>query len=268
MAMYLNTNIASMTAQNNLSMSQSNLATSIQRLSSGLRVNSAKDDAAGVAISEKMTSQIRGLNQGSRNAADAISLSQTAEGALGNITQNLQRMRELAVQASNFTSSSDIASIDAEYKALNTENARIISSSKFNGTALLSGALSATFQVGANAGETIAITTAAAVTQTNSGTLGTTTTTASAELAKLDADIASMSSTRATFGAAQSQFQAAISNIQNTATNLTASRGRIVDADYAQETASLTKNQILQQAGTAMLAQANALPNTVLTLLK
>jgi len=267
MAMYLNTNIASMTAQNNLSMSQSKLATSIQRLSSGLRVNSAKDDAAGVAISEKMTSQIRGLNQGARNAADAISLSQTAEGALGNITQNLQRMRELAVQASNFTSSSDIASIDAEYKALNTENARIISSAKFNGTALLSGALSATFQVGANAGDTITVT-SAAVTQTNSGTLGSTTSSASAELAKLDADIASMSSTRATFGAAQSQFQAAISNIQNTATNLTASRGRIVDADYASETASLTKNQILQQAGTAMLAQANSLPNTVLTLLK
>lgn len=267
MAMYLNTNIASMTAQNNLSMSQSNLATSIQRLSSGLRVNSAKDDAAGVAISEKMTSQIRGLNQGARNAADAISLSQTAEGALGNITNNLQRMRELAVQASNFTSSSDIASIDAEYSALNTENARIIASSKFNGTALLSGALSATFQVGANASDTIAVS-SAAVTQTNSGTLGSTTTTASAELAKLDVDIAAMSSTRATFGAAQSQFTAAISNIQNTATNLTASRGRIVDADYAQETANLTKNQILQQAGTAMLAQANALPNTVLTLLK
>jgi len=268
MAMYLNTNYASMVAQNNLSSSQSNLATSIQRLSSGLRVNSAKDDAAGVAISEKMTAQIRGLNQGARNAADAISLSQTAEGALANITNNLQRMRELAVQASNFTSSSDITSIDAEYKALNAENTRIIAAAKFNGTALLSGALSAKFQVGANSGETIAITTTTATTQTNSGTLGATVTTASAELAKLDADIAAMSSTRATFGAAQSQFQAAISNIQNTATNLTTSRGRIVDADYAQETANLTKNQILQQAGTAMLAQANALPNTVLTLLK
>lgn len=267
MAMYLNTNYASMVAQNNLSSSQSNLATSIQRLSSGLRVNSAKDDAAGVAISEKMTAQIRGLNQGARNAADAISLSQTAEGALANITNNLQRMRELAVQASNFTSSNDITSIDAEYKALNAENTRIINAAKFNGTSLLSGALSATFQVGANSGETIAIS-SSAVTQTNSGTLGATTSTASAELAKLDVDIAAMSSTRATFGAAQSQFQAAISNIQNTATNLTTSRGRIVDADYAQETANLTKNQILQQAGTAMLAQANALPNTVLTLLK
>jgi flagellin len=268
MPAYINTNISSLNAQRNLNTSQSALQISLQRLSSGLRLNSAKDDAAGLAISEKMTAQIRGLNQAGRNAADGISLAQVAEGALSNIGNNLQRMRELAVQASNYTSSNDIASIDAEYQQLNLENQRIIAQTKFNGTALLSAALSADFQVGANAGETITVTTAAATATTNSGTLGTTTTTASAEITLLDADIASISSTRATFGATQSRFEAVIGNLQNTAENLTASRSRITDTDYAAETAQLTRNQILQQAGTAMLAQANQLPSSVLTLLK
>lgn len=268
MAAYINTNIASLNAQRNLNSSQSALQTSLQRLSSGLRVNSAKDDAAGLAISEKMSAQIRGLNQAARNAADGISLAQTAEGALGNIGNNLQRMRELAVQASNFTATNDMTSIDAEYAQLHAENLRIISQTSFNGTALLSAALTADFQIGANNGQTITVSTAAATAMTAAATLGATPATAAAELLTLDADIASVNATRATFGATQSRFEAVIGNVQNTSENLTASRSRIVDADYAAETAQLTRNQILQQAGTAMLAQANQLPNTVLTLLR
>jgi flagellin len=268
MAAYINTNIASLNAQRNLNSSQNALQTSLQRLSSGLRVNSAKDDAAGLAISEKMTAQIRGLNQAARNAADGVSLAQTAEGALGNIGNNLQRMRELAVQASNFTATNDMTSIDAEYAQLHAENLRIISQTSFNGTALLSAALTADFQVGANNGQTITVSTTAATAMTAAATLGATPATAAAELLTLDADIAAVNATRATFGATQSRFEAVIGNVQNTSENLAASRSRIVDADYAAETAQLTRNQILQQAGTAMLAQANQLPNTVLTLLR
>ena len=268
MPAFINTNIASLNAQRNLNTSQTSMQISLQRLSSGLRVNSAKDDAAGLAISEKMTSQIRGLNQAARNAADGISLAQTAEGALASIGNNLQRMRELAIQASNFTSANDIASIDSEFKQLFAENNRIITDTKFNGTALLSGALSAQFQIGANNGETITVATAAATTQTNAGTLGATTTTAAAEITKLDTDIAAISTTRATFGATQSRFEAIISNLQNGAENLSAARSRITDTDYAAETAQMTRNQILQQAGTAMLSQANQVQSNVLSLLK
>ena len=270
MPSFINTNLASLNAQRNLNGSQSALNTSLQRLSSGMRVNSAKDDAAGMAIASRMESQIRGLNQAVRNASDGISLAQTAEGALGAIQNNLARMRELAVQAANATSNADIAAIDAEYTQLNAENIRVIQATSFNNIPLLSEAVNQTFQVGANstAGvDDITITTDAALVP-SSTTLGDSSLTAQAEIAKLDADIASVASLRATFGSVQSRFESVISNLQIAAENQTASRSRIMDADYAAETAALTRAQILQQAGTAMLAQANQSPNTVLTLLR
>ncbi|MBI5918494.1 MAG: flagellin FliC [Nitrosomonadales bacterium] len=269
MASYINTNMASLNAQNNLTRSQDALHTSLQRLSSGMRVNSAKDDAAGLAIAERMNAQIKGMAVAVRNSNDGISLAQTAEGALGVIGTNLQRMRELAVQASNAsTSAADITSLDNEYKTLDAENKRVIANTSFNGTALLSGALNMTFQIGANTADTLAVTTAAAVATTNGGTLGATNATASAEIALLDADIDAVNASRATFGSTQSRFTAIISNMSNYAENLTAARSRIMDTDYAAETANLTRGQILQQAGTAMLAQANQQPNSIMTLLK
>lgn len=264
--MFINTNIASLNAQRNLIQSQFAMQTSLQRLSSGLRINSAKDDAAGMSIAQRMTSQIRGLNQAARNASDGISLAQTAEGALSQITDNLQRMRELAIQASNFTSTTDVAAIDQEYGQLQAENTRIISQTKFNGTSLLGG-LTADFQVGANAGETITLTTAATA-MTSAATLGATTVTASAQVTALDTDIAAVNTLRSKFGATQSRFEAVVNNLNTSAENLTASRSRIMDTNYAAETASLTRAQILQQAGTAMLAQANQLPNQVMALLR
>ena len=266
MASYINTNIAALNAQRNLSQSQGALNTSLQRLSSGLRVNSAKDDAAGLAIAERMNAQIKGLNVAVRNANDGISLAQTAEGALGVIGSNLQRMRELAVQGSNSTAVGDLASLDAEYKQLAAENTRVIGATSFNGTSLLNAAATLTFQIGANTADTVSV--ATTVVALTGATLGATAATASAELAKLDTDIATVNSTRATFGSTQSRFEAIISNVSNAAENLTAARSRIMDTDYAAETANLTRAQILQQAGTAMLAQANTAPNSVMSLLR
>jgi len=389
MAMTINTNIASLNAQRNLSMSQSSLATSMQRLSSGLRLNSAKDDAAGLAISERMNTQVRGLNVAARNANDGISLSQTAEGALGKVADMLQRMRELAVQSANATNStSDRAALQAEVDQLKAEIDRVATTTKFNGTALLDGTFTAqNFQVGANSGETITVASIANArltglgtltppstytqTQTSSalttagvaagelmingrpivadnggvayataadagaglvaafdaekaaggaaalanvtmvdngdGTVSVTTTdptltvagTAALGLTTADstvvpgvpevgianltittaADAASAMDAidtaltvvnigRGTLGAVQSRFESAVSNIQITAENLTAARGRIVDADFAMETANLSRATILQQAGTAMVAQANHLPEQVLQLLR
>jgi flagellin len=270
MPSFINTNIASLNAQRNLNSSQGALQTSLQRLSSGMRVNSAKDDAAGMAIASRMESQIRGMNQAIRNANDGISLAQTAEGALGDIGANLARMRELAVQAANATSSADVDKIELEYTQLNAENVRVIAATSFNGIALLSAPVSQTFQVGANstAGvDDITITTAAALAP-SSVSLGTNSTTAQAEIAKLDADIATVAGMRATYGSVQSRFESVIQNLQIASENQSASRSRIMDADYAAETAALTRGQILQQAGTAMLAQANQSPNSVLTLLR
>lgn len=280
MPSFINTNIASLNAQRNLNSSQASLHTSLQRLSSGLRVNSAKDDAAGMAIAARMDSQVRGLNQAARNANDGISLAQTAEGALGSIQANLARMRELAVQGANATSSgvNDIAAINNEYTQLQQEITRIISATKFNGTFLLDPAqvpaTGLTFQIGADniaANDQITITTAGITLL--SGPTGnppalTNQTDAQNALANLDSDIQSVANSRSTFGAVQSRFEAIINNIQITAENTSASKSRIIDADYAAETAALTRAQILQQAGTAMLAQANQSPNTVLQLLR
>lgn len=263
----INTNTASLNAQRNLSTTAGSLSTAMQRLSSGLRVNSAKDDAAGLAIAERMNSMTRGMNVAIRNSNDAISLAQTAEGALGAISNNLQRMRELAVQSANGTNStSDIAALDAEFVLLVAENNRVIASTTFNGQALLSAATPFQFQVGPNATDTITITGAIAV-QTAT-TLGTTNADAAVALAAIDVDLDSMNAIRGTWGASQNRFEGVIANLRVAAENSAASRGRIMDADYAMETSNLSRSQVLQQAGTAMVAQANQMPQSVLSLLR
>jgi len=379
MPQIINTNVASLNAQRNLNVSQSSLATSLQRLSSGLRINSAKDDAAGLAISNRFTAQINGLNQAARNANDGISLAQTAEGALGEITNNLQRIRELAVQSRNATNSaSDRAALNTEAQQLKAEIDRVASTTTFNGVKLIDGSFTnQAFQVGANVGETITVgnlvnaqsaalgtstvaqvtgavitafgaitagdlqvngvsvgpiaadTNAAnraasisaavnsisgttnvyatvlnstQVTLTNSSggtvslTVAATATLANTGLAtgvtaavaatgfaaldissvagsdtamtQMDAALTAVNTARAVLGAIQNRFSSTIANLQTVSENLSASRSRIRDTDFAVETANLTRAQILQQAGTAMLAQANALPQNVLMLLK
>ncbi len=387
MAQTINTNVASLNAQRNLNSSQGSLATSLQRLSSGLRINSAKDDAAGLAISERFSTQIRGLNQAVRNANDGISLTQTAEGALNEIGNNLQRIRELAVQSRNATNSTeDRQALQKEVAQLKSEIDRVADTTAFNSTKLLDGSFqNQDFQVGANKGETISITniadaniaalgswtgtettytqTTAAATATafatgismdingvtistadgaadaaaataaiksafdtakanpantalanvtmdaagaitstdstleianltnvsgvNAGTTNgtetvttgvamtgfadldiSTTTGADNAILAMDAAIKAINDSRADLGAIQNRFSSTIANLQTTSENLSASRGRIVDADFATETANLTRSQILQQAGTAMLAQANGLPQNVLSLLR
>ena len=267
----INTNVSSLNAQRNLSTSANSLSTAMSRLSSGLRVNSAKDDAAGLAISERMNAQTRGMNVAVRNSNDAIGLAQTAEGALGAISNNLQRMRELAVQASNGTNSStDIASLDTEFKLLAAENTRVATGTKFNGNTVIGvAAATFTFQVGANAvsaNDQISVTSASF--SGTSSTLGATSVTAFAEISKLDADISSVTTARATWGATQNRFDTVIANLRVGSENSAAARGRIMDADYAMETANLSRAQVLQQAGTAMVAQANQLPQSVLSLLR
>jgi len=276
MALTVNTNVASLNAQRNLTNSQSSLNTSLQRLSSGLRVNSAKDDAAGLAIAERMNAQVRGLTVGIRNAGDGISLAQTAEGALGSVTEALQRMRELSVQSTNATNgAADRTSLDAEYQQLATEVGRILTSTEFNGSAVLAGgAGSQSFQVGANnaADNRITVTTSnlstsATITGATGGDV-TTSATAAAAIDLVDTALDAVNSERATLGAAQSRIEIAVRSLDTTRENTAAARGRIVDADFAAETANLTRSQILQQAGVAMLAQANTLPQSALALLQ
>jgi len=268
MPMTINTNMISLNAQRNLNTSASSLATSMQRLSSGLRVNSAGDDAAGLAIATRMNAQIKGINVAIRNANDGISLAQTAEGALSTVTDALQRMRELAVQSMNGSNgATDRANLDTEFQALSSEIIRIATQTKFNGTAIIgtTGAGPQIFQVGANNGDTLTITTTA-VTSVPGGV--STTTLAGAAITALDGMLDTISTSRASYGAAISRFGFAISNLQITGENQSAARGRIMDADFAAETSNLSRAQILQQAGSAMVAQANQLPQTVLTLLR
>ena len=278
----INTNLMSLNAQRNLSATQSALATSVQRLSTGLRVNSAKDDAAGLAIAERMNTQVRGMNVAIRNANDAISLSQTAEGALSKINDMGQRMRELAVQSANATNNeTDRASLDAEFQALSAEIKRNLEGTSFNGTKLFAALATMTFQVGANNATTdqIAVVTTNLTTDTTmTGILGGGGGATAADiknvdksreaLDKLDKMLATVNSKRAEFGATQNRFEAVIQTLQVSAENQTAARSRIMDADFASETAALTRAQVLQQAGTAMLSQANSLPNNVLSLLR
>jgi flagellin len=274
MPMTINTNLVSMNAQRNLSSSQSSLATSMQRLSSGLRINSAKDDAAGLAIAERMGAQVRGMNVAVRNANDAISMSQTAEGALGKVGDMLQRMRELAVQSANATNgTSDRANLDAEYQELGAEIGRTLTTTKFNGQAIVGGDAGAKiFQVGANAGETITVTTTnmatnGDVTAATGGAL-TDATTSTAALTAIDTALDTVNSERALYGATQNRFESVIGVLQVSAENQAAAKSRITDADFAAETANLSRAQILQQAGSAMVAQANQLPQQVLSLLR
>ena len=282
MAQIINTNLMSLNAQRNLSTTQSALATSVQRLSTGLRVNSAKDDAAGLAIAERMNTQVRGMNVAIRNANDAISLAQTAEGALSKINDMGQRMRELAVQSANATNNdTDRASLDAEFQALSAEIKRNLDGTSFNGTKLFAALATMTFQVGANnvATDQIAVvTTNLTADTTMTGILGGGGGATAADiktvdksrdaLTKLDTMLATVNSKRAEFGATQNRFEAVIQTLQVSAENQTAARSRIMDADFASETAALTRSQVLQQAGTAMLSQANSLPNNVLSLLR
>ena len=284
MAQIINTNIMSLNAQRNLSATQSALATSVQRLSTGLRVNSAKDDAAGLAIAERMNTQVRGMNVAIRNANDAISLSQTAEGALSKINDMGQRMRELAVQSANATNNAtDRESLDAEFQALSAEIKRNLEGTSFNGTKLFAALATMTFQVGANNTPTdqIAVVTTNLTAETSMTDIlggGTGGGAAAADikevgksreaLGKLDKMLATVNAKRAEFGATQNRFEAVIQTLQVSAENQTAARSRIMDADFASETAALTRAQVLQQAGTAMLSQANSLPNNVLSLLR
>jgi flagellin len=263
----INSNITSLNAQRHLNTSQSSLTTSMERLSSGLRVNSSKDDAAGLAIATRMNAQIKGITVAVRNANDGISLAQTAEGALETVTDALQRMRELAVQAQNGSNgTSDRANLSTEYLQLSAEITRIAAQTKFNGKAIVGASAGAqVFQVGANNGDTLTITT---TTVTTVGGDLTTAANASTAVAALDIALDTISTNRATYGAAISRFGFAISNLQITGENQSAAHGRIMDADFAAETANLSRAQILQQAGTAMVAQANQLPQTVLALLR
>jgi len=263
----INTNITSLNSQRHLNTTQSSLSTSMERLSSGLRVNSSKDDAAGLAIADRMNAQIRGTNVAIRNANDGISLAQTAEGALATVTDALQRMRELAVQAQNGSNgTTDRANLDTEYQQLSAEITRIASQTKFNGIAIVgAGAGAQTFQVGANNGDTLTITTVAVTTVAGGVT---TAAAASTAVAAIDTALDTITSNRATYGAAMSRFSMAISNLSISGENQTAAKGRIMDADFAAETANLSRSQILQQAGTAMVAQANQQPNLVLNLLR
>jgi len=300
MAMYINTNISSLNAQRNLMNTNKSLDTSYTRLASGLRINTAKDDAAGLQISNRLTSQVNGLDQGNRNANDGISVAQTAEGAMDEVTNMLQRMRTLAQQSANGSNNSDDrVALQQEYDQLKTEINRISGDTTFGGQKLLDGSYKGSFQVGADAGQTItfkmtsaftikgiasATKGSATVTTTTTGepyTIGkqttavTTTSVGSIKTAKeaqtamanLDYMIKAVDSKRAELGAVQNRFDSTIRNQSNVSENLSAARSRIRDADFATETANLTKQNILQQAASSILAQANQRPQSALSLL-
>ena len=313
----INTNTLSLTTQNNLTKSQSSLGTAIERLSSGLRINSAKDDAAGQAIANRFTSNINGLNVAARNANDGISLAQTAEGALSEINNNLQRVRDLTVQAQNSSNSaSDIDSIQSEVNQRLAEINRVTKETDFNGIKILDNTASKdfSFQVGSRDGEKIAITmdssagwnlnaktattaasldkingearkvdaegfnvraaTTAAVAGNNGpdNTAGTpddvAAVAATGPLTTIDAAIKAVDTQRSSLGASQNRFESTITNLNNTVSNLTAARSRIQDSDYATEVSNMSRAQILQQAGSSVLAQANQVPQTMLSLLR
>ena len=283
----INTHINSLNAQRNLSTSQMSLATSMQRLSSGLRINAAKDDSAGLAIAERMTSQVRGMNVAVRNANDGISMAQTAEGALGKVADSLQRMRELSVQSSNATNSgTDRDSMDKEFGELSKEVQRVLGGTSFNGQKMLGADAKAfTFQVGANttSNDTIDITTTnlttdatitvvAGTDNTGAGraSIGAAATNATLKtvIDNIDTALGTVNDKRAVLGASQNRFDSVITNLQISVENQTAAKSRIMDTDFAAETANLSRSQILQQAGNAMVAQANALPQQVLKLLQ
>ncbi|HTV21376.1 MAG TPA: flagellin [Polyangiaceae bacterium] len=275
MALFINTNVASEAAQKNLGANQARLAVSFNRLSSGLRINSAKDDAAGLAISESLKSQIRSFNVAERNASDGISMAQTAEGSLGEVHDILGRMRELATQASNGSlTSTDRGFLQTEFSQLQSEITRIQGSSKFNGRQLVSStAETITLQVGLNntASDQIQVTLGGVSLGTIAGAStvlsGTTASGALSALSTIDTAIGNVSTARATFGAAMNRLETAQSSIQTMRLNLSAANSRIRDVDVAQETSALSRNQVLTQAGVSVLAQANQLPQLAFGLL-
>mgnify|MGYP006173899729 CR=1 FL=1 len=275
MALYVNTNTSSLNAQRQLFNSGNALDTAFKRLSSGFRINSAADDAAGLQISNRLTSQINGLDQAARNANDGISLAQVAEGAMDEITNSLQRIRTLAIQSQNgINSSSDRLALQKEVSALKAEISRIATTTQFGGVKLLDGKYSSTFLVGANAGQTISVN----ISRTGGGFgtsgLGLSTLSisslagASRALASIDSAISIIDSKRADLGAIQNRFQSTIRNLSNIVENISAARSRIKDTDFAKETAELTRAQILQQASTTILSQANQRPQSALSLLQ
>ena len=276
----INTNVKSLIAQQALTVNNRGLSKTMEQLSTGKRINSAADDAAGLSISNKMTSQIRGLNQSVRNANDAISMIQTAEGALNEVTNMLQRMRELAVQSVNGTNSqADRTSLNAEYEALDAEISRISDKTTWNGVTLLGAnaiANSTAFQVGPGASDTVIVsfedidtatsTMSAVASATNEGVSAVAS--ATAAITKLDTAIANIDTYRSKLGAMVNRLNYTADNLTNVSTNTAASRSRILDTDYAAATTELARTQILQQAATAMLAQANQSPSSVLSLLQ
>ena len=304
MSMYVNTNVSALNAQRNLAKSNSSLDTAYTRLASGMRINSAKDDAAGLQISNRLTSQINGLDQGNRNANDGISLAQTAEGAMDEVTSMLQRMRTLSQQASNGSNNSDDRdALQQEYAQLSTEINRISSDTTFGGTNLLDGNYRGEFQVGADAAQTISfsltgfsftVSTLAAANTSISYTVsadsngdfvatsaagpaawsaisdisGSTASNAQLAMANLDLMIKSVDSKRAELGAVQNRLDSTVRNQSNVSENLSAARSRIRDADFAAETATMTQQNILQQAASTILAQANQRPQSALSLLQ
>ena len=286
MALTVNTNTTSLNVQKNLNRASDALSTSMQRLSSGLKINSAKDDAAGLQIATRMTSQIRGGNQAIQNANDGISVAQTAEGALQATTDILQRMRELAVKARNGTNgTADQTATNSEFAQMSDEITRISASTNLNGKNLLDGSAgTVTLQVGANTGSanhidlvltgkfdatSLSVNSGALVLTGTSGTgAGSASVNIDNAITAIDAAIASIGATRANLGASQNRLTSTISNLQNIVENTTAAQGRVQDTDFAAETANLTKQQTLQQASTSVLAQANQLPSAVLKLLQ
>lgn len=272
MALVVNSNISSINAQRQLALSTNELGTSYERLSSGKRINSAKDDAAGLQISSRLTAQVNGLDQASRNANDAISLAQTAEGTLDEYTNMLQRMRTLAVQSSNGSNAdSDRVALNKEYTELELELDRIAKDANFGGVKLLDSTYSQNFQIGADAGQTISITISQSF---SSGTGGvgaagsiTSFDGAQSRIGELDSSLSVVNGVRASLGAKQNRFSSVVRSNENTLQNLSASRSRIQDTDYARESATLARNTVLQQASSSMLAQANQQPQIALSLL-
>jgi flagellin len=271
MALVVNSNIASLNSQRQLASSTDSLSTNFERLSSGKRINSASDDAAGLQIASRLTAQINGLNQASRNSNDGISVAQTAEGALDEYTNTLQRMRTLSVQSANGSNSqADRTALDSEFSELELELTRISEDTSFAGQNLLNGSYTGkTFQVGADAGQTITLNIAQDFAA--SATLGvagiTTVSAATSAITKVDLALATVTSTRADLGAKQNRFSSIVRSNDNAAQNLSSSRSRVLDTDYAAESASLAKSSVLQQASSSMLAQANQQPQIALSLL-
>ncbi len=273
MALTINTNAASLNAQRNTVNNMQSLQTTMARLSSGLRVNSAKDDAAGLAIAERLSSQSRGMSMALQNAADGISLVEVADGGLSSASDVMQRMRELAIRSLNGTNDdASRGNLNAEFTQLAEELTRISTQTSFNGRAIIGASAGGqVFQVGANAGATISVTTTDLASTVGSAVIGGTISTvsgATAILAALDTALQAVTTSRANYGAIMSRFENIMSNLRIGVEKQSAARGRIMDADFAAETANLSRTQILQQAGTAMIAQANQLPQNVLRLLQ